>query len=715
MPIYANVYDRTGDDFTLRTRLECESAEGVEVVNGIGYGKITVPHYANFRLSIFERVQIGNVIFVWTNEPNGKIASELDTVTDIHYISCFIVKSRSYKDSKYEISGPSFIGELQDYVALVPVGELTEITATAESLGTRTIWQTDPDTYEAWEAGYRVRTATTEDVTPYVEGKTKYGLLFTSPVAMQVTDTLTYTYASGTVFTTTATAINDRYNYVELADPIPASIPADATIYINSTRLRVDDATDFVVGSPIYYTYTEPGLNLSGITLMVEQIEIGDVSAPDYLYFTTPISFDIDTGATITQKQYTSPTTDDVAMLLEDSTFSEWNVLRGEDTDIGTSYAPNAESVWDVLLAICDISGYHVRWFLYPIVTAAGTIAAPARRIEYFVPGEPAALAPPRADQVTELGMDMRLSRTYGTMLGLEYEDSHDEITHLIPYGSGGGSGRFDFRDADIGPIMEDYPLFRTGSIGTGISQYFVYNTAGNDRAVWAVETFSHISPLESTTESRREAAGMLLRAACEWLTARTEPDATYRAEIFTNGEPRPGDLIDSLEWEGADPTSTTAEDLIITEVRHVVTPDRPYRVTTLTMNTAGTVRMDGDRMAARSILDMQRVIKHSNFASEARVKYDGVEFGGDGGIRAGTGDISIWAVAGDVNIDAPFGDVTVDAQNLIIDAPVSVEGDLHIDGSLVLSDDARGVDWAVSVLEVRGVPRLRLTRRNRN
>ena len=56
MTIYAKVYERDGTTATLRTTYECESAEGVEVVNGIGYGKIVIPHYDNFRQDSGDRI-----------------------------------------------------------------------------------------------------------------------------------------------------------------------------------------------------------------------------------------------------------------------------------------------------------------------------------------------------------------------------------------------------------------------------------------------------------------------------------------------------------------------------------------------------------------------------------------------------------------------------------------------------------------------------------
>lgn len=708
MTIYAKVYERDGTTATLRTTYECESAEGVEVVNGIGYGKIVIPHYDNFRQDSGDRIQAGDIVLAWTTAPDD----------GVHYIAAFLVKTRNYKNGKYEVSGPDFISELQDYVAIAPVGELAEVATTAVSLGTRTIWQTDPDTFEAWEAAYSSRGGITQDITRYVEGKTKYGLLFTTPVAMQVTDSLSYTFADGTLFETTAVAINDRYNYVELADPIPQSIPGAAKIHIKSTRIRVADGSALVEGSPIFYTPTAgPGKPPKG-TLVIDRIELGDGDAPDYIYFADPIPHEIAAGTAITQKQYTEPTTDDVAMLLEDSTFGEWEVTRGANTTTGTAYAPNAESVWDALLGICDISGYKVRRALYSSAFAyASNNLFPSRKIEYYKSPHVPDLTPARGNKVRTLGMAMTLSLTYGTMLNLEYEDTNEAITHLVPYGGGGGSGRFDFRTAPIGEVMEDYPTLAAGVLSTPLgAMYYIYSTGSSGHPVWVPQVFSHISPLNpQSAASRREAAEMLLRAACDWLLERTTADTTYRAEIFTIGEPRPGDLID-FEWEGADPTSTSAEDLLISEVRHVVTPDQPYRVTTLTMNSTGSARQTGEQMSARMLLDLQRVVRHSNFGSrgDARVTYDGMEFGGDGDVRSGSGDMTLKSVAGDVNVQASLGDVNIGAQAITIDGPTTVDGSLYVKNDLILPSESSNFDYAVTMIEVRGVPRPRYTKRPR-
>lgn len=699
MTTYARFYERDGDDLTTRYTFTVESAEGVEMANGIGHGKVVIPHYDNFRLSASQRIQPGDVCQAWTTAPDESLP---------HYITTFIVKSRSYKNGKYEVSGPDFIGELQDYVAIAPVGAVEEVETTAESMGARRDWTTDPDTWIPLEAAYAPRAFLTDGELTYVPGKTKYYVLAPEPIPMQVTDTVTIYYPDGP-FITTISDHNDRHDHFGLTDAITETIPGGTKIVISSKRLRVDDASEYVVDSQLFYTpiLNEPGKTPP--TLIVETVEIGDGSDPDYLYFYEPITNGIAAGSTVTQKLYTTPTTGDVAMLLEESTFEEWRVTRDASATTGTSYAPYGESVWDVLLAICEISGHNVRRLYGGTVETDNTPTAPTRMIQYFATGATLSWAL----RVTDLGMNTRLDYDYGTLLSVEYEDTREIVSHLIPYGGGGGGGRLSIKHAPIGDVLEDYDDIENGIMG---NTHYIYNTELDDRPVWREVTFNQITPTDpNSPASRREAAEMLLRTGADWLMAHSEIDRTFRAEVFTIGEPRPGDTVD-LTWEGADPTSTTASNLIITEVRHEVTPDRGWRMTTLTMSDTGQARLDGQGMVARSLLTMERVLRRSNFggAGDARVTYDGTSYGGEGRI-IGNGDVTIQSTSGDVTIKALLGDVFIDSGSVTVDAPVNIDGDLHVDGAIVLGDEGRGIDWALSVLEVRGTPRIRLTRRARS
>jgi hypothetical protein len=135
-----------GDIFT------CESASGAEFVNMIGNGKVTIPAYDNMSRTALEQVQRGDICVCWTTAPRGEDFAPLHVCT-------FIVETRNYKKGVYEISGPDFLSELTEYLCIAPVGQGTEVIATALSMGTRTINHPPPtdDTYEELEAMYPPR------------------------------------------------------------------------------------------------------------------------------------------------------------------------------------------------------------------------------------------------------------------------------------------------------------------------------------------------------------------------------------------------------------------------------------------------------------------------------------------------------------------------------------------------------------------------------
>ena len=64
--LFAQFYERGSlDAVTARGDVfEAVSAEGGEVINGIGYGKVTVPLYDNFRRDEDERIQRGDLCLI---------------------------------------------------------------------------------------------------------------------------------------------------------------------------------------------------------------------------------------------------------------------------------------------------------------------------------------------------------------------------------------------------------------------------------------------------------------------------------------------------------------------------------------------------------------------------------------------------------------------------------------------------------------------------
>ena len=264
--------------------------------------------------------------------------------------------------------------------------------------------------------------------------------------------------------------------------------------------------------------------------------------------------------------------------------------------------------------------------------------------------------------------------------------------------------------------MLDDYDGLSWGVVG---GQYYVYNTAllteGGGRAIWTVETFSSIAPANPANfQSRREAADLLLRAACDFLIANQTVSRTYSADIYTLGEPLPGDAV-SLSWAGVEPDDIAENVLIITEVRHRIDPETPYRITTLTMSKNGVPRKDGAMSVAHGMLGFQRSIRHSNFGSggDARITYDTVEFGGEGRVTSRTGDIILQSQMADVAISAPLGDVAIAGQNVTITGRMQIQGSLAMQ-ALTLQDASAAVDYDLEPFTLRGIPRLRIHRRAR-
>lgn len=699
--VYAYFWRRgPGTTFTLRAFYLPVAAEGTQLVNGIGSGKVVIPAYGDMRRVINERVTMGDVCVAYAMAPNG---------TTPQLIATFIVQTKQYREGNYEISGPDFLGELEDYVAIAPIGEETTVTTTAVSMGDYLDRAPNPDVWVPLEAAYPSRGYFTQDVTPAGD----INVLFTAHMAVQVTDTFRHTFADGDIFETKIVGVSDERRRVEIEDPLPQDLPGGSKVDFLSTRLRVADAAILAEGSQVFYTPSPYGTSQPrpAGSFIIDRIELGDGNAPDYIYSADPILDHILAGVTIEQKQYTEPTTNDVNQLLTTSTFGEWTLLRGSSATAGTAYAPRAETVYDVLLAIADMTGYHFRrYFRGWASQLLAETTAPLRKIEYFKPG-----SPPVTGQVTTLGTQNRVAANYGELLSLESDNANQQVTHVIPYGGGGGSGRFDFRTANIGTVLEDYEGLSWGVVG---GQYYVYNTtllAAGGRAVWTVETFNSISPANPANfESRREAAELLLRAACDFLIANQAVDTTYSADIYTLGEPLPGDAV-SLTWAGVEPDTISEIKLIITDVHHTIDPNTPYRITTLTMNKNGIPRKDGAMSVAHGMLGFQRSMRHSNFGSggDARIAYDLVEFGGEGRVTSRTGNITLQSQTADVAITADQGDVTIAGQNVTITGQVQFQGGLSM-RTLVLQDATASLDYEIEPFTLRGIPRLRIRRTER-
>ena len=707
--LYALFYDRGNLD-TVTPRgapFAAVSAEGGEVTNGIGYGKAVIPLYDNFRRPWGEQVQQGDLCFVYSTAPYVGSSRAL-------MVACFIVDTRQQRgDETYEISGPDLLGELTEFYAVAPVGTLSDVTVYAISLGSL------PGNVTL-QAAYPSRAYMVKKTAP----AGTYVLQFTESTSLQETDTMRYEYGWGEVFTTTVTEISVQRDIVTLADPLPHVIyPADhdppgGKVSFQSTRLMVSDASALIEGSHVFYT---PG-TAEGYTsgnpqgnLLIDRVEVGEGGDPDYIYTADPITDQIDAGTPMTQMQYTAPTTIDVAMLLAQSTslgamVGQWSVIRSPLATIGTAYAPSQETVWDVLMAISEMSGYQFRRYFRGLnLTALGQNPfADWRQIEYFPPGYPIV-----AGEVQRISAENTISVFHATILSpIQTEDVGQAVTTLFPFGGGAGSGAFDFHLANIDAILSEYG----GKIGWGIKnrQYFVYNKVlvqGGARLVATSETFAHISPLDNTLfDSRKEAANQLLRAACEWLLLHDRPQVTYVVDVFTIGEPRVGDVV-TLSYSGNSPHSTTDTALIITDVRHRVDPQPGYRVTTLTLNKAAFPIYAGARTVARELTRLKRALKQANIGArgDARISYDRMEFGQDATVDSKTGNMLIRSQQGSVTVRADMGDVALDGNTIAISGLVDASGVIRSDMGFVLRDLGRSHDWEITAQSVRRIPRIAL------
>ena len=712
--LFAQFYERGSlDAVTARGDVfEAVSAEGGEVINGIGYGKVTVPLYDNFNRDEDERIQRGDLCLVWS------IAPFMDAKRGL-LVACFIVDTRRRRDdSLYEMSGPDLLGELQEFYAVAPVGSLAEVVVTAMSLGE---WPGD----EVLEAAYPERAYFVRETAP----AGTYTLKFPDWTTVQETDSVRYEWEFGEVFTSTVTQLNAQRDIITIADALPHAIypappanPSGQKVVFRSTRLRVSDGSALIEGGVVFYTPGTAGGNSGSRpqgNFLIDRIEEGEGGDPDYVFSADPLADQIDDGSSLTQMQYIEPTTGDVEMLLFQSTSTtattaQWSVIRGENADIGTAYAPDKENVWDVLAAIAEMSGYQFRRYFrglsfnLPNTMPQGLFNS-WRVIEYFPAGEPIVTG-----EVTTISEAATISASHATILRpVETEDAGQAVTTIFPFGGGAGSGAFDFRLGNIGAVLAEYGSNKF-DYGVIKNQYFIYNRTlvnAGARLVDATETFAHISPLHPESfDSRKQAADQLIRAACEWLLLHEQPEVTYVVDVFTIGEPRVGDLV-SLSYAGDSPYTTTDTGLIITEVRHRVDPDPGYRVTTLTLNKAGFPIHAGARSLVREVATLKRGLKQANIGArgDARIAYDRLEFGKDATVDSQTGNLLFRSLLGDVTIRSEVGNVYLDGNTIDVSGSVDVTGVIRSDAGFALPDGVSGDEWIVTIRTIRGIPRVML------
>lgn len=710
--LFAQFYRRGALD-TVEERgavFKAVSAEGGEFTSGIGYGRVTVPYYDNFRRPSNEQVQPGDLGLAWSTAPYGEAKRPL-------LVACFVVETRQRRDDlTYELSGPDLLGELMEFYAVAPIGAPAEVVVAALSLGGRVINHPPPqdDDWEVLEAAYPGRSYMLQDVT----AAGRYRMLFADITTVQETDTLRVEFADGEIFTTTVTAVGDERQGIEFADPLPQQVTTSMAVRVWSTRLRVSDASALIEGEAVYYTPGTGPDNPSPRPLgnvRIDRVQLGTgEDDPDYIFTTDPIADYINGGAPLTQMQYIAPTNTDVEMLFFQSTSTtgsppQWRVLRSPLATKGTAYAPNRESVWDVLMALAEMSGYQFRKYFRGLPTLNAWPRNPFgewRAIEYYPPGSPLV-----SGEVKTMSAAPTISVNHATILKpLDTEDVAGAVTTLFPFGGGSGSGAFDFRLASIGTVLEEYD----GKIGWGIvnNQYYVYNKLlvnAGARLVDATETFAHIAPLDPASfDDRKKAADQLLRAACDWLMLHDTPQVTYIAEVFTIGEPRVGDVL-TLSYSGDTPGTTADTELIVTEVVHRAELDPGYRVTTLTLNKAAMPLYSGPRALAQELLALKRGFRQANIGTrgDSHISYDRMEFGQDATVDSRKGNMLIRSQMGDVTIRSETGDVYLDGNRIDISGVVDSTGAIRSGVGLILADETRPNDWIVTSRTVRRIPRV--------
>lgn len=696
-----------GGTYTAKQIVTPLTAEGGEMLDSIGYGKVTIDAYTyNTTLN---GVDTNDIIVAWTTAPKRDSGRAL-------YITAFIVETRQYKDGVYEISGPDFIAELNTWLTLTAVGGATTVTTTALSIGNRPKKTPLPawSTTEALDAAYAPRAY--HPVTNYDAGDTR--IEFSTQTSAQVGDELVYYTSYTDEFRTEITHVSDRFYSVEFADGLPTGITASEEIGIHSRRLKVADATGFVEGQYAEIEINDSPINLNQPTLlMVDRVDL----EANALWFETVIMNGMDVGATVSQTVYQQGIVEAVNQLLAANTSNTWTATRytGDDP-IAISLESDSDTVLDTLMAIVGMTGWHFRRKFSPYTfgdnvnrnpTAAQRF--PVRQIEYFPNGHPVT-----AGELTTLGTENRMDASYGEIFSLQTSDVNTPITHLIPIGGGAGAGKFDLRYSNVNLILPlEYPDF---DWGINRNYYFIRDAAAmlNYPKRWHIERFNHIAPIDpQNTYDLVDAGNQLLRAACEWLEKNNAPHVNYTVECFTIAEPRPGDVVSTLSWSGVDTHDIEDTNLVITEVHHSVNADPGYRVTRLVLNKVGALHKSGEMKAARAILDLQRSVRGGEFAATntgVAAGPDGFTFVNNANFTSNFGDTSLRALEGDVTISAPEGDVAIRAGTVGVNGLLDVVGPIRSDTGFIFMDAVTDNDWSAEVFTLRGIPRLRFTYRDR-
>ena len=677
--IRAQFFRRNPDGtFTPRgAEIGVASASGGWYVNRIGYGKLTGP--ATGILST--GVQSGDFAAVWAVDTDW---------TQPRRVAQFIVQTRQYKGATIELSGPNYLGALNDLIVFDRIGEATTVSSVIEGFQ----WHPGVGT-RAPMAAYKPRRYATHDAST-AAGQKRFNVLAAGYYRVGDTLTIDFTpqHQDAELFVTEITGVSDNRGAIEVADELPYLLPARWPFDVYSKMINVADASVFTVGERVRITSTSEGFPtvISGVIADAQVV----TGAEDVLTLDNYILRDIPIGYYAFSTSYNERDTEDVEHLLENATSRIWTVARGPNSAYqGTTYDPKGETVFQVLAALSEVTGYVFR------LGMSGEYLTPRNRLDWFPDLEP---YPANTRRLATLGVENRIGPDYGEILELETEDANEIVTHLVPFGGGSGDSRFTIAEADTSAILANYPDISFGIDGE--YPHIFNRTLSAIPPRWRTETFGSIRPEnEASPSERRRAANDLLTAACEWLMINSRPDVTYKVTCYTQADPWPGDVVTTIDYSGIEPFNIRLNDMRVTEVHHEVN-DAGLRITKLTLNKYVLQRMTGEDAVARMLRNLQRgfVTQNAPPVGSAYLAYDGLTFRGETLIQSTGGPVSLTATE-EVLIEA--GDeLTVNADSVAINSDTDVGGRLTARDGLTLLDDDDG-EWNFTVIVVRGIPRL--------
>ena len=664
------------------------SASGGWYLNRIGYGKLTAPA----ELVRAQNVEPGDYVAVWATG---------ESATAPRRIAQFIIDSYQYRGGDIDLSGPNYLAALGEFVALDPIGERVIVSSLTEG------FRPHPDNDLMDYAAYGPRLYQNSGGAPPDAGDTRFNTH--TPVIARVGDIITIDFSTDTVvrplFVSEVTHVTDGRTALEIADGLPYEFPPLAQFWLYSRSINVADASIFTVGEEVKFSTVDDGYN----PLIIGRIADTQVVAnnSDYITLENYFPITVPIGWYAVGVAYSNPTLRDVEQLLDQATDDTWRVNRAPTGYIPQTYDPNGESVFQALQAISEVSGWGFR-----LTMNEDAAWLPRNKIDYF----PLGMSYPTASgsQLFTLGTGNRTEAGYGEIFELEMERTPATANYLVPFGGGSGETRFGIQDADIFGILAEYvdafgqPRFAWGSNGRQHYVFYRYVTQRNAVKKWRVETFSHIYPEnDASPTDRRNAADALLRAACEWLLKNGAGDATYKVTCHTVADPRPGDVIQILNYAGVDTFDIVTGGLIITEVHHEVGDPSGIRITKLTLSTTNADRMTGEEATARALRELQRRAQGSNIVSRgsARVDYDGATFRGATTVQATTGTLTMSTEDDDVVIASGAG-VTIGGAGLSVTTTATVTGAVVAGEGVDLPGDD-GNFRNVRIINVRGMPRL--------